>query len=79
MMKIRDTKSEFFIPVTGPAYHYTSLAVLEKLTRPNAKFRLSNVAYLNDPQEGKVLMSLAKKMFGDDFKGWSILKEVTGH
>ena len=41
-------------------YHYTSLSALEKMTQIGAKFRLSNTAYLNDPQEGLLGLDIIK-------------------
>lgn len=52
LFKIRNHLDQFRCKDSSPIYHYTSLKVLEILSRPKATFHLSNTAYLNDPQEG---------------------------
>lgn len=67
MRKILQLKKPFFYEKTrsNTIYHYTSLQALEKLTQPEAKFRLSNSAYLNDPEEGKIASSIAKDIVSE--------------
>lgn len=52
LLKIRNHLEQFRCEDSSQIYHYTSLKVLEILSRPEATFHLSNTAYLNDPQEG---------------------------
>lgn len=57
-------------------FHYTSMSALEKLTQENAKFALSNVAYLNDPMEGHLFIRRMKVCLGDErFSGWDFLSK----
>lgn len=57
-------------------FHYTSMRALEKLTQKNAKFALSNVAYLNDPMEGHLFIHQMKLCFqGELFSGWDFLSK----
>ena len=73
-------------PLTQPMAHYTKLKVADLLVSaekdkedksdaiPEAKFRYYNVVYMNDPQEGKVLMEYLnedkiKKVFEEAAKG----------
>lgn len=66
MIEIWDAKKPFLFSQSDsfrPIYHYTSLKTLDILSRPDVKFRLSNAAYLNDPQEGIWgIQHLAKKL-----------------
>lgn len=53
MLHICQIRNSYFLCTPTPVvYHYTSLNVLEILTRPGATFHISNIVYLNDPQEG---------------------------
>ena len=77
MRDICNLKQELLYHGTEPFYHYTSLDTLDKLTRPGAKFRLSNTAYLNDPKEGKLGMKLLADLSvtdSDNNKIWSPLQ-----
>lgn len=57
-------------------FHYTSMSALEKLTQENAKFALSNVAYLNDPMEGHLFIRRMKACLGSGrFSGWDFLSK----
>lgn len=76
MMDIMACKDDIFRPLPGNTElaHYTSLRALESLTRPGARFRLSPVAYLNDPQEGRIGLKNAEAKFekyGEPFSSWS--------
>lgn len=54
--QLLDIKKKMFLPSNDLfVYHHTSLQTLEKLTRPNSTFYLSNAAFLNDPSEGLTL------------------------
>ena len=68
LLKIRNHLDQFRCKDSSPIYHYTSLKVLEILSRPEATFHLSNTAYLNDPQEGllglKLLMEELESIHG---------------
>ena len=75
MVRIINAKRTHFKPVNENVFHYTSIFALEKLTQKNAKFRLSNVAYLNDPEEGKLLLSLARNALSEHFVGWDFLNQ----
>ena len=58
-----------------PIYHYTSLATLENLSS-GSKFRAYHTEYLNDPNEGKRIMSLLDSYnLGQRYPGWTPLKE----
>lgn len=47
--------------------HYTSLNTLKVLAlKDNAKFRVSNATYLNDPTEGKIFHSILEKLWDED-------------
>ena len=55
--------------------HYTNISALEALSKEGAKFQLSPVAYLNDPEEGALGLREAERFFKDDrygdlFKNW---------
>lgn len=80
MAKILKRKSLFrHKEAEAELYHYTSLSAMEKLTRKGAKFRLSNVAYLNDPMEGHLFIKHMKNCFdGEQFSGWSYLRRERG-
>ncbi len=68
MFRKRDPGAELF--------HYTSMSALEKLTQENAKFALSNVAYLNDPMEGHLFIRRMKVCLGDErFFSWDFLSK----
>lgn len=60
-------EAQFSQKIVKPIYHYTTLKTLEILTKPEVRFRLSNTAYLNDPQEGflgrTLLTELASKKY----------------
>ena len=58
-------------------YHYTTLHALENLTQADAKFRLYNTAYLNDPMEGNLLLPHIKSRFEEEeneVSDWNFLK-----
>lgn len=63
MQKISDLRKPFLLGAEDPniIYHYTSLNVLNILTSHDAKFHISNTAYLNDPNEGKLVFEIALK------------------
>lgn len=62
MLEIRDKRDTYFVyKANRPVYHYTTLKVMEILTKPGTSFRLSNSVYLNDPQEGFLASSLLAK------------------
>lgn len=67
MLRIRACKKTAFSLSTEiqTVLHYTSLHALEHLTKPGAKFQLSHVSHLNDPEEG----SFGLKEAVDIFKG----------
>lgn len=77
MAKIHKRKSLFrHKEVETELYHYTNLKAMEKLTRKGAKFRLSNVAYLNDPMEGHLFNRHMRDCFkGEDFADWTFLRK----
>ena len=75
MVRISNEKRDHFQRTNENVFHYTSIFALEKLTQKNAKFRLSNVAYLNDPEEGKILISLARDALSKHFAGWDFLNQ----
>lgn len=57
----------------SPIYHYTSLLTLEKLSA-GSKFRAYHTEYLNDPNEGKRILSLLKDYKLDQrYLGWNPL------
>lgn len=59
MFEIHDLRnSKFRFNKDSPVYHYTKLNTLQILTKPDATFHLSNTAYLNDPQEGKLALDI---------------------
>ena len=59
----------------APLYHYTSLATLENLSS-GSKFRAYHTEYLNDPNEGKRIISLLDSYnLGQRYPGWTPLKE----
>ena len=62
LFAIEDVKEELFHEaIEGEEIaHYTSLHVLKSLAA-NEPFRLYNVAYMNDPEEGKTFFELMKK------------------
>ena len=65
MLKILGIRKKFFQRTKNEIiYHYTTTTALEALTRPGARFRLSNATYLNDPQEGELLIDIVKKRDG---------------
>ena len=64
LLKIRNHLDQFRCKDSSPIYHYTSLKVLEILSRPEATFHLSNTAYLNDPQEGLLGLKLLREELG---------------
>lgn len=77
MLNIAQCMSIFSYTESSSIYHYTSLITLDKLTQPNATFRLSNISYLNDPQEGKLGMKLLAEQCVKDVHGhavWSPLQ-----
>jgi hypothetical protein len=58
-----------FIPASSDLCQYTKLSTLGHLLKakfetelPEPKFRLSNIAYLNDPSEGQVFIDLLNKL-----------------
>ena len=61
MQKISDLRKLFLLSEkdSNVIYHYTSLNVLNILTSNDAKFHISNTAYLNDPSEGKLAFTVA--------------------
>lgn len=77
MAKMLKRKGLFRKKNTGKElFHYTSMSALEKLTQKNAKFALSNVAYLNDPMEGHLFIRRMKLRFEDElFSGWEFLSK----
>lgn len=76
MAKILKRKSLFRKKKTSEElFHYTNMTALEHLTREKAKFRLSNVTYLNDPMEGQLFMQRMKECFKNaNFQGWEFLE-----
>ena len=77
MVNVTQCMSIFSYRESSCIYHYTSLITLDKLTQPNAKFRLSNISYLNDPKEGKLGMKLLTGQYvkdADDHVVWSPLQ-----
>lgn len=65
---IRIIKKELIFETTGETEicHYSKLATLKyiiqvKDSKPQPKLRISNIAYLNDPSEGNILLHLLKK------------------
>ena len=77
MLKVTLCMSIFSYTENSYIYHYTSLTTLDKLTQPNATFRLSNISYLNDPQEGKLGMKLLAEQHvkdTDEHIVWSALQ-----
>ena len=61
-------KKELIFETTGETEicHYSKLATLKHIIRvkdsqPQPRLRISNIAYLNDPSEGNVLLQLLKK------------------
>lgn len=77
MLNISDRMSIFSYTESQYIYHYTTLKTLDKLTQPNATFHLSNIAYLNDPQEGKLGMKLLRELHVKDINEhivWSALQ-----
>lgn len=65
---IRIIKKELIFETTGETEicHYSKLATLKYIIRvkdskPQPRLRISNIAYLNDPSEGNVLLQLLKK------------------
>lgn len=65
---IRIIKEELVFETTGKAEicHYSKLATLKHIiqvkdSHPQPRLRISNLAYLNDPSEGNVLLQLLKK------------------
>lgn len=65
---IRVIKKELIFETTGETEicHYSKLATLKHIIRvkdsqPQPRLRISNIAYLNDPSEGNVLLQLLKK------------------
>ena len=76
MIQILNCKKHFPRTESGTIYHYTNMYALEKLTQPNAKFRLSNVAYLNDPMEGRLLVNRVKNCFKEkELLEWKFLSK----
>lgn len=77
MAKMLKRKGLFRKKNTGKElFHYTSMRALEKLTQKNAKFALSNVAYLNDPMEGHLFIRQMKLCFqGELFSNWDFLSK----
>lgn len=89
---IRIIKEELVFETTGKAEicHYSKLATLKHIIRvkdsqPQPRLRISNIAYLNDPSEGNVLLQLLKKfiksnafymLFGKDNPDENKLVEV---
>lgn len=64
---IRIIKEELIFETTGETEicHYSKLATLKYIIRlkdctPQPRLRISNIAYLNDPSEGNVLLKLLK-------------------
>ena len=64
---VRIIKGELIFEATGETEicHYSKLATLKYIIRvqdrmPQPKFRISNIAYLNDPSEGNILLKLLK-------------------
>lgn len=76
MLQILDCKKKHFSQKKNNEiiYHYTNISALEKMTQPNSKFHLSNVAYLNDPMEGRLFINLTKQLIKKkDFPKWNFL------
>lgn len=75
MAKILKRKNLFRNKEPGPElFHYTALGALEKLTQKDVKFRLSNVAYLNDPMEGRLFIQIMQEQLtSDEFATWEFL------
>lgn len=58
-----------------PIYHYTSLGTLESLSSGN-NFRAYHTEYLNDPNEGKLIISLLESYnLEKRYPGWLPLKK----
>lgn len=68
MLRIRACKKGVFSlsKKTKTVLHYTSLQALESLTKPGAKFQLSHVSHLNDPEEGSFGLKEAVEIFQDE-------------
>lgn len=68
MLRIRACKKDVFSlsKKTKTVLHYTSLQALESLTKPGAKFQLSHVSHLNDPEEGSFGLKEAVEIFQDE-------------
>ena len=68
MLRIRACKKDVFSlsKKMKTVLHYTSLQALESLTKPGAKFQLSHVSHLNDPEEGSFGLKEAVEIFQDE-------------
>lgn len=81
---IRIIKKELIFETTGETEicHYSKLATLKYIIRvkdskPQPRLRISNIAYLNDPSEGNVLLYLLKKSVRSNVFNILLENEVT--
>lgn len=68
---VNDIRVLAFKEAREPVAHYTKLLVANIIVNKAAdtsKLRYYNVAYMNDPEEGKVLLQMLGDIGGEDFK-----------
>jgi tetratricopeptide (TPR) repeat protein len=67
---VNDIRALAFTEAKEPVAHYTKLLVANIIVNKPAdtsKLRYYNVAYMNDPEEGKVLLRMLADLGGNDF------------
>jgi tetratricopeptide (TPR) repeat protein len=55
--------------------HYTNKTVLQEMLLEDSKFRLNNIDYSNDPNEGKTLL---RYLFGEEYPAKKVLNDGYG-
>ncbi len=68
---VNDIRTMAFTEAREPVAHYTKLLVANIIVNKptdTSKLRYYNVAYMNDPEEGKVLLQMLADIGGEDFK-----------